>query len=45
MNNIVKINDLPEYNFSIANEGDIKKFIELFDKRTKTIESIHEKVE
>lgn len=45
MENIVKINDLSEHNFSIANEDDIKKFIESFGKHTKTIESIHDKIE
>lgn len=45
MDNIVKINDLSEHNFSIANEDDIKKFIESFEKRAKTIESIHDKIE
>ena len=45
MDNIVKINDLSEHNFSIANEDDIKKIIELFEKRAKTIESIHDKIE
>ena len=45
MNNIVKINDLSEHNFSIVNEDDIKKFIESFEKRAKTIESIHDKIE
>ena len=43
--NIVKINVLSKHNFSIANEDDIKKFIESFEKRTKTIESIHDKIE